>query len=79
MSSIPRVAKTQLFNFQFLITNIQDFQRNAKLKMQMPVSFWILPTDTEWNTGKVKREVATAGTEEELSVEEKSNTCRRQV
>jgi len=51
----------------------------CKTKNTNDISSHILPTDTEKKTGKVKGEVAIAGAEEELSVEGKGNTCRRQV
>lgn len=79
MSSISKAVKTQLFNFQFLIANIQNFQLNASYKYKCRLSSYVVAKDTDRKTGKVKRGVATAGRQEELSVERKNSASRRHV
>lgn len=79
MSSISKAVKTQLFNFQFLTANIQNFQLNASYKYKCRLSSYVLPEEPDRKTGKVKREVATARQQEKLSVERKRNATRRQV
>lgn len=77
MSSISKAVKTQLFNFQFLLANIQNFQSNASYKYKC--SSYVLAEDTDRKTGKVRRGVATAGRQEELTVGRKNSAGRRQV
>lgn len=79
MSSISKAVKTQLFNFQFLTANIQNFQLNASYKYKRRLSSYVLPEEPDRKTDKVKGEVATARQREKLSVERKRNATRRQV
>lgn len=79
MSSISKAVKTQLFNFQFLIANIQKFQLNASYKYKCRLSSCVVAEDTDRKTDKVKRGVTTAGGQEKLSVERKNSAGRTQV
>lgn len=79
MSSTSKTAKTQLFNFQFLIANIQNFQLNASYKYKCRLSSYVLTEDTERKTGKVKRVVAAAGQQEELSIGRKNSAVLKHI
>ena len=82
MCSISKAVRPQMFNFLFLITNIQNFQWNVKLKINtgqlLQHTSRDLITDPESKTEKIKREVAIAG-EEDLAVEGINNAyyCRQ--